>query len=109
MDTKKLRMAQGRRLAAVRKAAGFKSARTAALECGWAESSYRAHENGSRTISQIDAMRYISRFRTAGVKGFTAQWLLFGDDRSLDDLIKDQPPDVVQRAYEAVLAEIDKN
>ena len=62
-----------------RKAAGFNSARHAALECDWAESSYRAHERGSRTIGQDDARRYIHRFTAAGAQGYTAQWVLFGD------------------------------
>lgn len=103
-----MRRAQGRRLQAIRKAAGFRSARLAALECGWPESTYRAHENGSRTIGTDDAIKYSNRFKIEGAKGYNAQWLMFGDDRSLDDMIRDQPPDVVQRAYEAVLAEIEK-
>jgi hypothetical protein len=108
MDIDKLRKMQGKRLRAIRIAAGFSSARSAALDCGWPESTYRAHEGGTRTIGQDDAIRYVNRFRIEGAKGYTAQWLLFGDDRSLDDMIRDQPPDVVQRAYEAVLAEIEK-
>ncbi len=44
----------------------------------WPESSYRAHEAGTRTIGQDDAERYTRRFRAAGAKA-TAQSILFGD------------------------------
>jgi len=73
-----IRREQGERLAAVRMAAGFKSARAAALENGWSESTYRAHEGGTRTIGQDDAERYAHRFQAEGVK-VTAQHILFGD------------------------------
>ena len=104
----KTKKAQGRRLRTVREAAGFGSMRSAADECGWPESSYKAHETGLRTIGYDDAVRYVNRFSKEGAKGYTAKWVLFGDDISLDALVRDQPPDVVQRAYEAVLAEIEK-
>ena len=108
MDLEKLHKAQGKRLAAVRKAAGFKSAREAALLCGWKESTYRAHENGSRTIKQPEALKYVNRFKTEGAKGFTAQWVMFGNERNLSDLTEGLPPDAMDRVYEAVLAEIEK-
>jgi hypothetical protein len=101
-----IRKAQGRRLAASRQAAGFNSARQAALECGWPESSYRSHENGSRTIGQDDAHRYIRRFTAAGAQGYTAKWVLFGDgdapEQSLDDMIRNKSPEVQKRVYQAV-------
>lgn len=56
-----------------RETAGFKSARDAALSNGWPESSYRAHENGTRTIGQDDAIRYARRFGNV-----TAEFILFG-------------------------------
>lgn len=68
---------QGRRLAELRKAAGFRSARKAALTFGWAESSYRTHESGTRTIGQDDAEKYAKAFYEAGGKA-DAKWILFG-------------------------------
>lgn len=82
--------------------------RSAASECGWPESSYKAHETGLRTIGYDDAMRYVMRFTKEGAKGYTAKWLMFGDDFSLDEMIRDEPPDVIERVYEAVRAELDK-
>jgi phage repressor protein C with HTH and peptisase S24 domain len=72
------RKAQGQRLAEAREAAGYRSARAAALENSWPESSYRAHEGGTRTIGQDDAERYAKRYRAAGVQ-VTAKSILFGD------------------------------
>lgn len=109
MDLEKLRKLQGKRLAAVRKAAGFKSARGAAVDCGWPESTYRAHENGSRTIKQLEAVKYVNRFKSGGAKGYTAQWVLFGDERSLSDLVEGLPPDSLERVYDVVLAEVERN
>jgi SOS-response transcriptional repressor LexA len=71
------RIAQGKRLAEARKAAGWRSGRAAALDNGWPESSYRAHEAGKRTIGQDDAERYARRYRAAGVR-ITAEEILFG-------------------------------
>jgi phage repressor protein C with HTH and peptisase S24 domain len=73
------RKAQGRRLAQARKSAGYRSAREAALDNNWAESTYRTHEAGTRTIGLDDAERYAKRFRRQGVE-ITAQQILFGDD-----------------------------
>lgn len=70
------RIEQGKRLAAARADAGYKSARAAALELGWRESSYRAHENGTRTIGQDDADRYAAAFRAKGVD-VTGQAILY--------------------------------
>jgi hypothetical protein len=61
-----LRKRQGARLKEARIDAGFKSAREAAIACGWAESSYRAHEGGTRTIGRDDADKYARRFKTLG-------------------------------------------
>jgi len=73
---------QGDRLKRARKAAGYRSARAAALANGWAESSYRAHEAGKRTIGQDDAEIYARRFRTNSVT-VTARDILFGEAGSL--------------------------
>lgn len=113
MKEDEIRKAQGRRLAAVREAAGFASARSAALACGWPESTYRAHENGSRTIGQNDAFRYVNRFRAEGAKGYTAQWVQYGDDgdlleQSLDEMIRGQSPEVRKKVYHAVRSALKK-
>lgn len=79
MDDESTRKAQGKRLAEARKAAGYRSARDAALENSWKESSYRAHETGGRTIGLDDAERYARRYRSEGVK-ISARQILFGDD-----------------------------
>lgn len=71
-----VRRRQGERLQRARKAAGYRSAREAALENNWPESSYRTHEGGTRTIGLDDAERYARRFRAAGVK-VTAKEILF--------------------------------
>lgn len=71
-----LRREQGRRLREARLAAGYRSAREAALDNSWPESTYRAHESGTRTIGLDDAERYARRFRRAGVK-VLAQTVLF--------------------------------
>ena len=79
MNERATRIAQGSRLAAARKAAGWPSARAAALDNEWPESSYRAHEAGTRTIGQDDAERYARRFRSAGV-AISAPGILFGPE-----------------------------
>ncbi len=70
------RKQQGARLRAARIAAGYRSAREAALQNRWPESSYRAHEAGTRTIGQDDAERYARRFRAAGAE-ISARAILF--------------------------------
>lgn len=77
MNTDATRQAQGKRLSEARAAAGYRSARAAARENEWPESSYRAHEAGTRTIGQDDAERYARRFRAEGA-AVTAQTILFG-------------------------------
>lgn len=76
----KIRREQGARLRKARLAAGFRSARAAALESDWAESSYRAHEAGTRTIGQDDAELYAKRFRRLGV-ATSARAILFGGEK----------------------------
>lgn len=78
----RVRKAQGERLASCRKAAGYRSSRSASTDSGWPESSYRAHESGSRTIGQDDAERYAKRYRLLGVKQANAKYILFGNDSS---------------------------
>ncbi|GJD52389.1 hypothetical protein OPKNFCMD_5154 [Methylobacterium crusticola] len=83
MDENRIRAEQGERLRQARIAAGYRSARDAALRNAWPESTYRAHEAGTRTIGQDDAERYAARFRRDGV-GVSAKGILFGDDEAPD-------------------------
>lgn len=62
----------GKRLRAARSAAGFKSARSAAIRFGWSPSTYGAHENGQNEFDPETAAKYAKAFRT------TANELLFG-------------------------------
>jgi phage repressor protein C with HTH and peptisase S24 domain len=78
-----IRLEQGERLRLARLAAGYRSARDAALRNGWPESTYRAHEAGTRTIGRDDAERYAERFRRDGVL-VSAKGLLFGDDEAAE-------------------------
>jgi hypothetical protein len=102
--TDPLRKAQGRRLAAARKQAGFRSARAAALENGWKESSYRAHEGGTRTIGLDDANRYARKFRALGVS-VTAQSILFDAEASQPILNGELDEAILQAALLAVAEE----
>ncbi|GJE77751.1 S24 family peptidase [Methylorubrum suomiense] len=86
MTDEKIRKAQGQRLKAARKAAGYRSAREAALQNEWPESTFRAHEGGTRTIGQDDAERYAARFRFDGVE-VTARGILFGDADASEQVI----------------------
>lgn len=105
------RQAQGRRLQQARIAAGYRSARQAALENRWPESTYRTHEAGTRTIGDDDAERYARRYRKEGVN-ITAQMILFGDNAptrpakgsrvSLDKMVEEWDDEMVRRAAEAL-------
>lgn len=103
MSEDSIRIAQGRRLAAVREAAGFDSARAAAIGCGWAESTYRSHENGTRTIGVNDANRYLEAFYRRGAKGYSGSWILYGTgdepDDSLDEMVRNAPVAVRKELY----------
>lgn len=79
----RIRQEQGARLAHARKQAGYRSARQAAIENTWPESTYRAHEGGSRTIGQDDAERYAKRFRSLGVK-VDGRHILYGSEKRAD-------------------------
>ena len=46
------------RLKKAREAAGFRSARAAALRHSWAKPTYRAHESGNRTLTLEAVKRY---------------------------------------------------
>ena len=91
MKNDRIREEQGARLAAAREQAQYKSAREAAIENSWPESSYRAHENGSRTIGRDDAERYAARFKARGVD-VSARSILFGDDQDQSQSQSFRPP-----------------
>jgi hypothetical protein len=91
-----IRAQQGERLAQVRLAAGWRSARAAALENSWAESTYRAHENGTRTIGLDDAEAYARRFRARGLD-VTAQYILFGPKVDRMDIPAIEPFDEFEK------------
>jgi hypothetical protein len=69
MDDNKVR---GHRLRTARLAAGFASAREAALRMGWPESSYQQHESGLRGMKSAAVDQYAKAFNT------TAAWIMFG-------------------------------
>lgn len=77
MNEEKVRKEQGERLGEARVLAGYRSAREAALAHEWPESTYRAHENGTRTIGLDDATRYARAFRRPNIE-ISAGGILFG-------------------------------
>jgi len=60
------------RLRKAREQAGFENAADAARKFGWTESTYRAHENGYRSIPRAKAPVYARAFRVS------PEWLLYG-------------------------------
>jgi hypothetical protein len=66
------------RLIQARKAAGFKSARSAAIKFGWTQSTYASHENGQSHYDLETAEKYAFAFGTKAI------WLLHGEG-SLND------------------------
>lgn len=58
------------RLRQSREAAGFKSASAAARKFGWGDATYRHHENGTRSYSVEQAVKYGEAF------GVSPMWLL---------------------------------
>jgi SOS-response transcriptional repressor LexA len=63
---------------------GFESAAAVARAFGWTESTYRAHENGSRDISRKAARRYATAFKC------DVEELLYGNtpDGDYDETVK---------------------
>lgn len=95
---KSLQQRQGSRLREARDAAGYGSARAAAIGQGWPETTYRAHEGGWRTIGQDDAEKYTRAFRALGSK-ITAEMVLFPDGKP----IPDSKDDEFQRGWDAAM------
>lgn len=111
-DDPKIRKGQGSRLRTVRMAAGYRSARAAALDAGWPESTYRAHEAGTRTMGPDDAARYVLWFLKHGARdsgeNFTGRWIIYGDEDELtgadfDDLVRGESVAFKKRAYQAIM------
>lgn len=89
MDDQETRKDQGKRLERARIAAGFRSARAAALRHRWSESTYRAHEGGTRTIGPDDAGKYARAFARTGSKA-TGQSIIYGsDDEQIPDNVRE--------------------
>lgn len=63
------------RLAQARAHARFPSARSAAVTHGWPESTYRAHEKGTRGLSLEDAEKYGQAF------GISGRWIFYGEGK----------------------------
>lgn len=62
---------QGERLAKVRKEAGFRSGRAAALEFEWPESTYRAHESCLAGVAcALEPPRFAGGFQFLILKNF---------------------------------------
>lgn len=61
------------RLRTARAAAGFRSARAAAIRHGWTESTYASHENGQTPVPLKAAESYAKAFKTS------AAWILTGE------------------------------
>ncbi len=85
--------ARGRRLASFRKRAGWRSARSFAIDHGMKESSYSAHENGWRTIGVDDAEKYAKYLRLAGLSISASDILFHEDDPTTGDVSPHAPPD----------------
>jgi phage repressor protein C with HTH and peptisase S24 domain len=69
-----MRSTMGERLREARRAAGFTSARSAAIKHGWGVSTYAAHENGQNEFDAETAEKYARAFKKT-----SAAWLLTGE------------------------------
>lgn len=74
------------RLIKAREAAGYGSARSAALAMGWPESTYRSHENGTRGIPKDESDKYADGFRVS------REWLFYGRGPMLTAVAATAPP-----------------
>ena len=64
------------RLKEARLKAGYRTATAAIDACGWANSTYRAHENGQNGFKIDDAKQYAQAYRVS------PSWLLLGEGNS---------------------------
>ena len=80
-------------------AAGYRSARSAAIKFGWSPSTYASHENGQTPVPIDAAFIYGKAFKT------NAAWILLGvgpRQESIDAMLADQPESVWEGAREMV-------
>lgn len=88
------------RLRKARVAAGFDSARAAAMFFGWVVSTYSAHENGQNDFKTPQAIVYARAFKT------TPEYLQFGtnppaaDMPSVDAQLRELPPEQAKALIE---------
>lgn len=76
-DRDEVIQARAQRLRAYREAAGFRFASQAARHYRWKESTYRSHDNGTRSIGDDDADRYAEKFSRPGRK-ITGKDIMYG-------------------------------
>jgi phage repressor protein C with HTH and peptisase S24 domain len=91
------------RLIAAREAAGFKSARAAALRHHWTPSTYASHENGQTALPAKSASQYARAFKVS------AAWLLTGEGQmrlsakerqQYVELFESLPPEIQRETLE---------
>lgn len=90
---------KAQRLRDARIAAGFGSARSAALSFGWGISTYTAHENGQNEFDADRAREYAKAFKTK------PEWLLLGTTTDagapgIDAQLRELPPEMSKRLIE---------
>lgn len=96
----KLRKAQAERLAEAREAAGYKRKRQASETEGWPESTYSAHERGTRAINPQDAEKYARAFTARGAK-VTAEEILFPFRKREQQEVVEWTPGTKKKVVEA--------
>lgn len=87
------------RLKQARTAAGFTSARSAALKFKWPPSTYGSHENGQTPVPIEAAFEYGKAFKTSAI------WILHGvgpRQESIDAMLAGQTEAVWDHARDAV-------
>lgn len=90
------------RLQQARRRAGFRSARAAALEMGWPESTYRAHEAGTRNYDR-DTARIYARAYGVDPKSLYLDEDDYGSTGGLAaTVVPPQPPMVRQRDEDGI-------
>jgi DNA-binding XRE family transcriptional regulator len=85
------------RLKQARIRAGFRSASEAANNYGWTNSTYAAHENGTRGVKVEDAKKYALAFRT------DPGYLLFGTETAKSK-VAGVPEDVLKEILTFVMS-----
>jgi phage repressor protein C with HTH and peptisase S24 domain len=94
----------GSRLRAARIAAGFKSARSAAIRFGWSPSTYAAHENGQNEFDAETAAKYARAFDTSAGYLLTGESAPETDERRVESSVD---ADIGRRKDDAAILEAD--